>query len=189
MVLHLQGLGLGVEIVLIHHALDREGEEKSHHPHQEQDLEGGERYHQQEQVQAGINTEIVETEAVPLQESRTRQTVANLLMVKNRQSSVNVPSSGKNLLLAEIVPRIGRQPLGIDHQLARNGPGTGLLVKGKINKVDLGTAEILTPVTGTTEEVLRMIETTGDPAKTIVTIAVSKMIVTTEVGRMTYVVE
>ena len=75
--------------------------------------------------------EIVETEAVPLQESRTRQTVANLLMVKNRPTSANVPSSGKNLLLAEIVPRIGRQPLGIDHQLARNGPGTGLLVKGK----------------------------------------------------------
>ncbi len=62
-------------------------------------------------------------------------------------------------------------------------------VLGKINKVDLGTAEILTHVTGTTEEVLRMIETTGDRAKTIVTIAVSKMIVTIEVGRMTYVVE
>ena len=55
--------------------------------------------------------------------------------------------------------------------------------------MDLGTAEILTPVTGTTEEVLRMIETTGDRAKTIVTIAVSKMIVTIEVGRMTHVVE
>ncbi len=75
--------------------------------------------------------EIVGTGAVLPQESRTRQTVANLHMAKNHPSNVNVLLSEKNLPLAEIVPRIGRQPRGIVHQPAKNGPGTVLRVKGK----------------------------------------------------------